>query len=370
MKQGRLEWRVVLTFALAGVVGCSDDAGNEEQSSAARQELDEALEDVIDHTIIVDVQAFADGAKELDESVVEFCEAPAEASLLELQDDWLALTRTWNRAGIYDIGPLDDDFITPSIIWIESMRQRGTDYTDTVIDTLDAALASDAPLDEAYFSSLTFNRVGMLALEVLLFEERSTEPAATDAATIAQSFADSPRKCSYLQGISKQVSDRAQGVEAGWTEEFLGGPAFRDELLEGLLADGSESVPALIVSVIAHIEYLRVRKLDGILDMATVSRARPEPSPFYSNLASGLDGFEAFLSAPDADATFFGVMTDRGFGEEVEVIRGNLESARSAVADNDREAASAAFLELETSFRRELPQGLGVELGLSFSDGD
>lgn len=352
--------------SLLMAVACGD-----ETVDGAEASLTPALEAAVDGSVVPAVERFADGAQALQSSVDALCEAPTAEAVTALQDEWLQLSRDWNRAGIYFIGPLADDIITPSIIFIESMRQRGTDYTATVRETLQAALDDGTTLDEAYFSGLTFNRVGMLALEVLLFENSPSDTPSSEAEAIAQSFVDVPRRCVYLQGMAGLLATRAEGVRTGWTQAHLEtGTPFRDLLVQDMLAEGSDPTTAMLITVISHIEYLRVRKLDGILDMEVAGAARPELEPFYTNLASALDGVEEFMQPPGEVSGFFAVMQTRGFGEDLATVRAALQTARSAVAAGDREGAKEAFLALETSFRREVPRGLGVELGLTFTDGD
>lgn len=360
--------RCCSALAMLGAVGCSDA---DEKSAPGESVVDAALRSAVDGTIVPATEDFADGTASLETSVTAFCDAPTEAGLTASQDEWLALARTWNRAGIYFLGPLEEDIITPTMIYIESMRQRGTDYTDTVRDTIDSAMNSSDPLDDAYFDRLAFNRVGMLALEVLLFENSSTEPPSTDVAAVTQGYVDAPRKCSVLVGMARLLRRQADEVERGWTVEFAGtGRPFRDIVLGDELPNGAVPVNAVLLAAIQHIEYLRVRKLDGILDVAVASSARPDATPFYDNLGSGLDGLEALMEPPGSDSGFFAAMTARGFENEVTIVRNSFAAAHTAVDAGDRSAASAAYLDLETSFRKDVTLGLGVDLGLTFSDGD
>ncbi|MDD9942634.1 MAG: imelysin family protein [Myxococcales bacterium] len=370
-------WRRAFRCLVAVLViaGCGGGADGDDPDGDAGQgqmgSLEAALRSAVDESIIPAVEDFARGARGLETSVDAFCEAPSDRGLVALQDEWLDLSRSWNRVGIYFLGPLDEDIIMPSMIFIESMRQRGMDYTDTVRETLAAAVSETDPLDDTFFEGLTFNRVGMLALEVLLFEESSADPPAIDPADIAQRYLDHERQCDYLQGVARLLRERADGVEAGWTDEFLDtGLPFRELLLRDMLADGSEPVNALLLAAIKHLEYLRLRKLDGVVDLAVAGRARPELSPFWDNLAAGLDALEGLMDPPGSDAGFFLVMMERGFEAEVDVARDSFEGARKAVEAEDREQAAAAFLVLETSLRREVPLGLGVDLGITFTDGD
>lgn len=368
MKPPITTYALLISWGLSLVVaGCGSDEGS---GGPTEEPLEPALQAAVDITIIPTAEAFATDTTTLATEAEAFCDAPSETALITLQDRWLTMVADWNEAVVYNIGPLDDDVIEPSMNFIESMRPRGTDYTDTVRATIQSAIDGDDTLDAEFFAGLTFNRVGILALEVLLFED---SPASTSTATadVLQGYEDEPRKCEVLLGMADLLAARAEGVESGWTEDFNEtGVPYRDLLLTGMLEDGSSPVPAVINATWQHLEYIRIRKLSGVLDVQIASAARPEENPFWVNLARGLDTVEDLMDPPDAEASFFRVMESRGFQANADAVRQSIVEARATVDAQDREAAAAAFLDLETRFRREVPEGLGVRLGFGFSDGD
>jgi len=348
------------------VAACGSEGG----SSSPTDPLPAALEAAVDETIIPAMESFAAEATSLESEAASFCADPTAEGLSTLQDQWLQMTEVWNEAAVYFFGPLDEDPITPSMSFIESMRPRGTVYTNTVREEITAALDSDEPLDDAYFSGLTFNRVGIVALEVLVFED-TPRTGSTAPADVLEGYESNPRKCDYLEGMAGLLSDRADLVETGWTIDYQDtGLPYREQVLSGMLEDGFLSVPALVRAAARHVEYLRDRKLDGSLDAQIAGAVRPDPTPFWENLAAGIDSIEAMLDPPGSDASFFAVMDERGFEEFVTIVRDDIEAARTAVDAEDRTAASDAFVELEASIRREVVLGLGIDLGIGFSDGD
>ncbi len=133
------------------------------------------LKNTVTQSIVPGFARFEDEAKALEASIASLCAAPDEAGLAALQARWRSLALAWNGVVFYRFGPLDDDLIFPAVIFIESMRQRGIDYTETVRESATAAVAGTTPLDDAFFDALTFNKVGLLALEVLVFEESRRE---------------------------------------------------------------------------------------------------------------------------------------------------------------------------------------------------
>jgi predicted lipoprotein len=322
------------------------------------------MQSSLDNTIVPGFIALDDAAQVLRETSASFCEAPDFARLATLQGSWRDLARSWSAVAAYDLGPLDDDPITPRILFIESMRQNGTDYTDTVRESYALALSADATLDAAYFDALTFNQVGLLALEVLLFED-SRPGRSQQAVDVVADFVAEPRKCAYLEGIGDLLVEDVAAVSAGWTESFEGGAAFRDVMLESKLPDGREPIVGLLVAMQQHLDYVKVRKLAGTPDGQL-------SGTFYTNVDATLAALEQLLeqSAPEEAVGIFDFMLARGLDADVELVRGNLADAKAAGLAEDRMALETAFGLLDGNLKREIPDGLGVDLGLNFTDGD
>lgn len=345
------------SFTLGGLA-CGGDADNGESQG----DLGVALANTVDQVIVPDFQALAIRSEALASNVEDFCAAPGVERLEAMQADWRTITTTWSGAAAYFVGPLDDDIITPSIYFIESMRQRGIDYTDTVREATEEALSGTEPITQEGVQQLTFDEVGLLALEVLLFED-TTEQHSTQVADIVADYVSRPRKCDYLDAMTSRFVDRVQRVRDGWLVGF--GPTdepYRDLLIEGRLPDGGEPVPELMLAVINHLTYVERRKLNGILD-AQIS------GTFFANQAALLREVEAFLSAGDGYG-FFDVMTDRGFEGDVEAIRRDLGLGIDAAEIRSRDQLAAIVASLAAELRQVIPSALGVDLGIDFSDGD
>lgn len=348
------------TFALlASLAGCETEAPAPTGPTGP-----EVMQSTVDYTIVPAFVGFREAAEGLRAEVDVFCAAPDGPGLELVQADWRTLSSAWNTVAAYNLGPLDDDVVTPRILFIESMRQRGIDYTDTVREAYAAALSTDATLDAAYFDALTFNQVGLLALEVLVFEDARAGHSQLPDDVVADYLAE-PRKCGYLRGVADLLVEDARTVETGWTESFLGGEPFRDAMLGTSLPDGREPIVGLLIALQQHLDYVKVRKLEGTLDAQLSGN-------FYPNLTATLIALEALLEqpAPDEAVGIFDFMLAKGLDEDVELVRTNLATAKQAALAEDRTALTAAIALLDGNLKREIPDGLGVELGINFSDGD
>ncbi|MBV1858398.1 MAG: hypothetical protein KUG77_08295, partial [Nannocystaceae bacterium] len=192
---------LISAVALSLGVACeSSEAGPEGTTTLPTGA--EIMRDTVQTTIVPHMLVFSEDAQDMRADVETFCVAPSADGLQGLQTRWRSLSEAWSAVAPYNLGPLDDDVITPKMIFIESMRQRGTDYTQTVRDGVVRGIEGTDTLDLAYFDRQTFDEVGLLALEVLVFED-SREGNSTDVADVLADFAASPRKCDALRGVSE-----------------------------------------------------------------------------------------------------------------------------------------------------------------------
>jgi len=243
---------LILSLCLTFISACDTKRKNDEPDAGTAESLSLALNTTIEENILPNVTAFKDQTEILQNNATIFCGTINQTNLENLQDQWKVLSLQWNKIAMFNIGPLNDDIIFPKIIFIESMRQRGIDNTGVVRGEIVARLGDATPLDQAYFDSLSFNRVGMLALEVLIFED-SISNDNSDLTKIVADYQGNSRKCDYLNGMIQLQSRIATEIDNGWSVEFAdSGEAFKDTLLEAniddekTLEDGSEPVPALI----------------------------------------------------------------------------------------------------------------------------
>ncbi len=366
MTRSQLSVLALIIASLATAACGADDP----QANTPADFVQRALDTAVTDTVVPTIEAFAVRAHVLDEAVQAVCPAPSEQELIDLQDKWIALADAWSAAAVYNLGPLNDDLIAPTMIYVESMRQRGIDYGDTVRESVDLGIAGEQPLDANYFQALQFNRVGLLGLEVLLFEGAAPVRSST-VSDLVVDFQDEPRRCKYLKGISSLLAQRANDVHKGWTQDFEGLGPYADIMRSPELADGSSPIQSLLLSVSAHLEYIEKRKLNGVRDMRIAHAARPQLNLFFSNLDRALQEIQDLVQkSEDGEPAIYNAMAHRGFSSEVARVQVALRLAREAAQRGDRTELADRTIALTDHFREEVPDGLGVDLGLNFSDGD
>lgn len=349
----------VLVLSLASCNTKKDYPTDVESKTAT---LKVALKNTLNGVILPAVDGFHSASQELVASAQTFCGNINAANLESLQDQWKVLSLAWSRLVMYNIGPLNDNLIYPKINAIESMRVHGTDYTQTVRNEISARMTDNTALDQAYFDGLSFNKTGMLALEVLIFES-STGAHSTAAADVLLDYQNTQRKCPYLIGMSKRLQRDAAYIKSGWEVSYKGsGPSFKALMLSGTLPDASEPVPALIASVQMYLDYVKNRKLKGNLDAQIAEY-------FYANALASLKAVETLLEA-NGQYSFFQRMKNSGYRDAVEQVRTNLRLGKQYAKAHDRANLAIIMGRLDGNFKREIPRGLDVTLGLNFNDGD
>lgn len=351
---------------IAAVIVLLGACVNDSQGPAPKDpvtELSSALEQVIDLSVIPVVSKFHQQSKSLESAANTFCSQKDAANLSALQQQWRQLFEQWYRLSLYNFGPLNDDFVTPPYTFVDSLRLRGTDYTATVRSEIQRDIAGTHALNDDWFANKTFQRVGLLPLEALIFETSPSEHSKV-AADIVADYQMEARKCDILKGLSKQLVARASYVENGWKVAFAAGqPPYRTLFLNGQLEDGTAPVNQLILSAQAFLDYLKARSV--------VNKAGKIADHAWQAIEATIGEVEEILAGTSSTTTsLFDVMEAAGKQNEVAKVRENIAAVKKAVADRDAPMLSIAIGSLDGNFKREIPSALNVELGINFSDGD
>ena len=128
--------------------GCIDTSvGTPPEEPLTASDLQEVLEQAVDNSVLPAVRNFTTEATALDEAAENFCQLKNASALNAMQQQWRLLLERWYQLAIYNFGPLDDDIIFPPFTFIDSLRLRGTNYTETVRSEISSDLASSADLN-------------------------------------------------------------------------------------------------------------------------------------------------------------------------------------------------------------------------------
>ncbi len=356
---------IALGLFSLGLVACG---GTRENDAAVLSQgsLDLAIQQLTDATIVTAAAGMAAEVEALSGYIPGFCAAPDATGLSQLQSQWQSTALAWHRLLPYNFGPLNDDLIFPPYQFIDSYRPRGRDYTETVRTNVDGWLASDDALNSDAFTSLSFNQVGLLALEVVLFETATDQ--SSDAAEIVNEFTEQPRKCDVLAGLASALEQHTDGVRDGWslTYQDTGSP-YRDLFLASELEDGSTPLVTLLTTAQEYLDYLQQR--DAVSNVAQLSANGQFDS--WALMSASIDSINDLLAGvADEQVSIFELMISSGNAAAVATVQANIQQARDAITSLDSTSFNATAAALDGNFKREIPDSLDVSLGINFSDGD
>lgn len=365
-----MDWQVSKT-AMAPVVGvllsllllsgCSSpslEAPTPPSVVLSEQGLQQVVNATVDEVILPDLTAWQTQAQLFLEGAQSFCDKPSGENLQLLRARYQMLSVQWNRSMVFDFGPLRDNLFFPKIHFIESSRQRGTDYSGAIKTHIAQRLNDETVLDKRYFEKLKFTLVGMPALEVLLYEQGVDERVASY---------QQARKCQLLTGLATLNADNADYVVNGWqvpqatqTGEDL---SYRELFFNNQLADGEKSLTKLIFAMQDYLRYIKQRKLNTKID-TTLSGLS------YQNLHAGLDAIEDAFTLKHSGYSLFDYMVKADKSAVAKQFVSEVTAAKRAVEQQSIGAMKVHYGALIKLLESEVPAALGVNLGMNFVDGD
>lgn len=344
--------------------------GSNSSLSTGNTELNTAATEVIDNTIIPAATRFQQHTQNLVTQSQSFCTNGNTTvdNLAVLQQQWIDTNLAWYELLPYRFGPLVNSELLPTYTFIDSYRLRGTDYIASVRTKIDSLLAGSDPLNESTFSSLSFQFVGLLALEVSLFEDAANHSSAP--ADIVNEYVTNPRKCEVLTGYATELTNRADTIQQGWTTNYRDThKSYRDLIvnnqLEAVLEDetGDSAIKKITVSVQEYYDYLANR--DITLDAAQLS------SSIWLALDSALKNTEELLAGTrSTELSLNLIMANNRFEQTVADVQANIQTMRTALTEKNTVDMESAARVLDGNFKRDIPEALNINLGLNFSDGD
>lgn len=338
---------------LTGLIGLATLAACSKARERGPSPVDVLVSGITQEQILVDVAAFEAQTEALHEAATTFCEAPATDDLSAARTQWQKTAESWYRVQLFNFGPADADPVFPLFTFIDSLRLRGMDYTESLRSRQQTLLSGDEKLDEAFFTGLHFDEVGLLALEVALFADDD----------LVAAYENEPRRCELLLGLCEQLRARARVLQRGWSDDYEdSGRPFADLLREGDLPNGRYPLVQIVISAQEYLDYLHDRKV--------VNLAGKVSNTSWELLAAALDAIEQLLQGDIEGGSIIDWMQRLGDPAAAQKVEDDLEVARAALKDQDVEAFEAALATLDGDFKREVPDALGIQLGLNFTDGD
>lgn len=345
--------------------------GTSSSLSTHNTELNIAATEAIDHIIIPAAYRFQQQVKTLVRQSDLFCTAGqiTTDNLVLLQEQWTKTNFAWFQLLPYRFGPMINSEVLPTYIFIDYHRQRGDNDSDTIRSNIDTLIASSS--DASYASTLSqigANSLGLLALEVTIFEEAANQSIAP--IDIVFEFQNTPRKCQLLIDFGQKLLVRADTIHRGWASNYRNtGKSYRDLLvnnqLEEVLDDeaGDSAIIKILLSVQEFYDYLGKRNV-------TTNVAQLSSSVWFA-IDHALHNTEKLLAGVESTTlSFDAVMANNRFEQTVANVKDNIQTLRSALEEKNTINIKAAAAILDGNFKRDIPEALNINLGLNFSDGD
>lgn len=327
-----------------------------------------AITEAIDISIIPAVNKFQQQTTSLVEKSETFCSNLSEENLTTVQAQWINTNAAWFELLPYRFGPMLNSQIFPIYTFIDSHRLRGDNYSVSVRNKIDSLLASADSLEASTFADLEFQFVGLLALEISLFEDAAQQ--SPDKAIILAEYQSNPRKCALLNGYANQLLQRSNSIQQGWLTNYRNtNKSYRELLingqLEAILADeaGDSAIKKVTVSVQEFYDYIGKRNV-------TTNVAQLSGS-VWPALASSLQGTIELLQGTAAtQKSLNDIMVDNRFDQTIINVQSSIDWMTTAIADQNNTDVQAAAKAIDGNFKRDIPEALNINLGLNFSDGD
>ncbi len=348
---------IAVSLTLFGCGGSSNTSVSDPQGEL----LEVALGEIVNETIIPTVEGFSIKSKDFTSKSTSFCTAPATDKLEELQSSWKSLSSQWYKLALYNFGPLSDldSLLNERIFVIDPLRKRGVDYTNAVRTDILNDIASSVVLDEDYFRNKSFNLMGLLPLELLIFEVADSTHT-NDAQAIVSEFLANSRKCEILIGMADINEIHANEIEDDWKIKHS---SAAESYKSVFLSDVRKSIATMIVSSQSHLDYLSKRNI--------VNKGAQISAYSYENIQSSINEVKLILyGTSESQTNFIGVMSAAGAQAGVDTVTENIETIESAIQEKNESKLNTYLRFLDGNFKREIANGLGIALGINFSDGD
>ncbi|MCH2110455.1 MAG: hypothetical protein MK135_14120 [Polyangiaceae bacterium] len=339
----------LISLAMASLMGCS----NEDTPRISQEQAQLLVQGVAEQQLSIAVQNFSEDTEELATAAKTHCVAPSEATLVDLRLAWATASQAWYQLQLFNFGPATADIVFPEFTFIDSLRLRGTDYTETILTTQENWLNSDEVLTAEFFSELRFQYVGLLSTEVSFFAEDG----------VAVATGEDDRICQIAMGLSTELASRAEELRAGWLEpNGDSGASYLELLVDNELPDGRDHLVALLLAGWEYADYLEKRSV------VTVAGQLSQTS--WSLLAASVGSLRKLLEEEQEGKSIVSLMQEMGANADATELGVILSDLSEAVEKEDVLGLNSSLASLVHFFRSEIPLALGIDLGLTITDGD
>lgn len=364
----------VLTFSISG---CGSDTDSTITTSLS--EVDLAIQHSINFTAIDAIDGFSQNIETLDTNINDFCTTPDTNSLSAAQSSWTNSFVAWYQVLPFQFGPLaNTDNSSPILDYIDAYRNASESARITNLDDINplitTLIASDDVIAQTSFSNTRAKEVGLNVLETALF---STTSGSTVAADIVAEFNAQSKKCDIIQALSYELNRRAENVQSQWKDNYRDTALsyqylFTNNQLENYFSvidvqgdgTGTPASEELVVSIQEFLDFT------GNANLFT-DLTRYSTTTIWMALEASIITIENILDqTPETELTLLAIINNNGYEQDVETIKLNIATIKQAITDQNTTDFVAAAQALDGNFKTSVLDGLNINKGLTFADGD
>lgn len=364
----------VLTIAVSG---CGSNSDSEITTSPS--EVDLAVQQSVNVTTIDAVDGFAQNVATLDANIDSFCSNINTTTLTSVQTSWTSTYIAWYQLLPFQFGPLANTDNSSAILdYIDAYRNatasNRTANISAINPLLTTLIGSGDAITQTSFSNTRAKEVGLNVLETALF---STTLDSTSAADIVTEFTGQPKKCDIIQALSYELTQRINDVRTQWKEDYRGKSLsylhlFTNNLLEDYFTvidvqgDGT-GTPASEELVVSIQEFLDFTGNANIFTELT----RYSDDTIWLALEASIITIENILDqSSQTELTLLAIMANNGYEQDVGTIQENIALIKAAIASQNTTDFVAGVQALDGNFKNSVLDGLNINKGLTFADGD
>jgi hypothetical protein len=367
---------LLLSTLMLTLSACGSDTESSIQTPMS--EVDLGIQTSVTNTIIVAVDGFSENITTLNTHIDSFCSAVNSDNLSILQNTWQASFVGWYALMPFQVGPLtltDDNSAILNYVdfYRNATRASRTSNLADINSGLGALMSGGAVTDASLSNTLTKN-VGLLVLETALFSTISNSTATAD---IVAEFTDPSKKCDIIQALGYELNERASDIQSQWKTDYRStGLSYLDLFTSNLLENYFSSfdsqgdgvgTPASETLIVALQEFLDFAgNADLFIELTRYSSDLP-----WDALAASIHSIESILDQSEkTELSLYAIIKSNGYGQDVETIRQNIAIIRQTIRDKNIVDFKAVAKALDGNFKTSVIDGLNINKGLTFADGD
>ncbi len=356
--------KLFIVLLSLSIIAC-DGQREPDPVGVSKQSINDAQLALVNDLILPNVHDFLNKSTLFKTSVNSFCNDKTSVRLTDAQDAFKALSTSWYGIELFAFGPIDDNLFSPKIGLVNKYYYEHKEFQSTNRGYVTSNLATTTGIN---FSSVGRRKRGLFMLETLLFETADSTHSQDNALILADY--NNAGKCYLLKGFAELMEQDAQYIDDGWNIEHhynaaATGKPFKEIYLSGQVPDGTQSLTKLLKSVQVYLDYTSHRQVmakTGLLSKNNYANA----TAFINTVEKVLTGSETI---DETKPSFFSIMQVNR-ASEVATVKSNIALAKQAIIEQDHQTYEGVTTLLDGNFKREISNGLSVNLGLNFSDGD